>query len=118
MDAGTDAGGGAGGGAPPPSWTASILDTATPGALVADWHTKAPDPKAWEPYKGAKTLEELLTTAEKRVGDAQTALRTRPAGGPERPKADAPADVWDNYRTANGLPLKPEDYGIKRPDDF
>lgn len=101
-----------------PSWTAGILDTATPGALVADWHTKAPEPGKWEPYKGAKTLEELLGTAEKRVNDAQTALRTRPAAGPARPAADAAPEAWKAYREANGLPDKPEDYGLARPADF
>lgn len=109
--------GGAGTTAAQPSWTAGILDPGTPGALVADWHTKAPDPGKWEPYKGAKNLEELLTLTDKRVSDAQAALRTK-QNGPARPAADAAPEAWKAYREANGLPDKPEDYGLARPDDF
>lgn len=111
----------------PPSWAAGILDSAAPGALIADWHTKAPEPAKWEPYKGAKSLEELLTMAEKRVGDAQAALRSRPATPaaaasvaslPARPEPGAAPEAWQAWREAHGLPGKPEDYGITRPDDF
>lgn len=105
---------------PPPSWTAGIFDTATPGALVPDWHTKAPEPTKWEPYKGAKTLDDLLSTAEKRVADAQTALRAKqaPAALPERPAADAAPEAWKAYREARGLPESPDGYGLARPEDF
>lgn len=102
-----------------PSWAAGIFDTATPGALVADWHTKAPEPGKWEPYKGAKSIDELFGLAEKRVSDAQAALRNRPASNlPARPEKDAAPEVWQAYREAHGLPAKAEDYGLARPEDF
>jgi len=111
--------GGGGEGNQQPSWGASILDAAKPGALIIDWHMKAKEPAKWEPYKGAKTVDELLGLAEKRVTDAQAALRNKPAGNlPARPEKEATPEAWAAYREAHGLPAKPEDYGITKPDDF
>jgi hypothetical protein len=101
------------------SWTAGILDPSLPGSFIQDWHTKAPEPAKLEPYKGAKNLEEFVSLAEKRVADAQAALRNRPAGNlPARPSGDAPPEAWAAYREAHGLPHTPEEYGIARPSDF
>lgn len=106
--------------APPPSWDTQIFDPASPGKLVEGWHAKAPDPKAYEPYASAKSIAEVLEAANKRVTDAQTALRNKPVAPgtlPLRPAADAPPEHWEAYRTAHGLPQKAEDYPISRPPE-
>ena len=101
---------------PPASWDAQVWDAAAPGKLIPDWHTKAPDPAKLEPYKGAKSFDELVTLAEKRVSDAQAALRARPAGSAPRPTGDGVTpQQLDAWRSSVGLPLKPEDYPIAKP---
>ncbi len=100
------------------SWTASIFDNAAPGAFVADWHTKAPEPHRLEPYRNARNVEEFFGIAEKRVSDAQAALRNQSPGGPPRPGPSAPPEAWAAWRTARGLPQSPDDYALRRPDDF
>lgn len=114
----------AGGGAPPAvappvevPWYGQIFDSATPGKLVDNWHTKAPDPAKYIPYAGAKTVEELLGGYEKRLTDAQTALRAKPVGTlPVRPAADAPPEHWAAYRQAHGLPETPDGYQLTKPE--
>lgn len=105
---------------PPPAsdtpWTATIWGE-KPGTLADGWYTKAPDASRLAPYAGAKSFEDVITIAEKRVSDAQTALRNRPQGGlPQRPEKDAPPEHWEAYRKAHGLPVRPEDYGLTRPE--
>lgn len=101
-------------------WMQSILDPAAPGAFVADWHTKAPDPVKYEPYKGAKNLDEFMSVAEKRVADAQTAMRQRTVKElPPRPADDAAPEAWNEYRTARNLPMTVDEYGItNKPDSL
>lgn len=128
----SDGDGGGGGGAPPPpaaappaaapaaaapSWETQVFDSTKPGHFVQDWVTKAPDPAKLQPYATAKTFAELVDTAEKRVTEAQTALRNKAASGlPARPEKDAPPEYWKAYYQAHGLPEKAADYGFKKPD--
>jgi hypothetical protein len=110
-------GGAAPAAAPEVPWYGQIFDSATPGKLVENWHTKAPDPTKFLPYAGAKTVEDLLGGYEKRLTDAQTALRAKPTGTlPVKPAADAPPEHWKAYREAHGLPETPDGYQLTKPE--
>ena len=83
----------------------------------SEFAAKYPDPAKLEPYKAAKTWGEVYDMQGKRLAEAQTALRTRPAALPERPGADAPPEALSAWRAAHGIPETPEGYQLTKPDD-
>lgn len=98
-----------GGGGPPPA----VAPVEVPWSEYAAKHA---DPSKIEPYKEAKSWSEVHELQSKRLADAQTALRTRQPGLPDRPAADALPEAHASWRAAHGIPETPEGYGLMRPD--
>lgn len=105
-----------------PAWESTVFAADKPGELIPDWHTKAPDPKAYEPYKSAKNWREAVDMADGRVKEAQRALhekRSADAGLPPKPDGEAATpEAWAEYYKARNLPTDPKEYGITKPDDL
>lgn len=115
--------GAAGGSAAPP---VVAPPAATPPAGAAppadvpwsEYASKHAEPAKLEPYKNAKTWAEVHDLQEKRLADAQTALRTRQQqpGLPPRPPADAPPEAHTAWRAAHGIPETPDGYALTKPE--